>query len=330
MNINMEQNDSMDIEDSPVFVTQPHDHDVLCGRGGKANNHPGNVRFRDRVRQKKPTYVAVPFKREKGLISEGIVNEIKRLDPPGRFLIYDGKAKQWVEISERKARRKTAQALREKAPADRKKLSDARVKAGKEARSAGGNRSPWQNSMENVMGKLSSAFNCCGNNTDAKHHVEPCPPLTKSYDFSSGDPLPAPLVTPSKPDILGYSFGDASRSVATEDSTLISSMQDSVDTDGMYGTCDMSDNSTCSHDCIDELLRDVDDTKPATSVNEYELMRSEIITPPNRNMNGEICHGLDDFFALKEENNFEPFFDFDMNDDALQADTVSSTNFKSG
>lgn len=324
----MEQSNSMDIDDSPVFVTRPHDHDVLCGRGGKANNHPGNVRFRELVKQKKPTYVALRFKREKGLISEGIVNEIKRLDPPGRFLIYDGKVKQWLEISERKAKRKTAQALREKAPADRKRLSVTRMQAATAARSvSGGNRSPWQNSMENVMGKFSSAFGCCGNANDAADNTAMCPPLTKSYDHSIGDPLPLP----QRPDILGYSFGESSKSFTTEESTLISSMQDSVDTDGMFGTCDICHNCSQECECYDEIMADSDDTKiaaPVISVDEDELMRSEIITPPHRNMNGEVCHGLDDFFAAK--NDFEPLFDIDINDDALQAEAVSSANFKSG
>lgn len=325
-----EQSNTM--EDSTVFVSQPHANDVLCGRGGKANNHPGNVCFRDLVRQRRPTYVAVRSKKEKGLISEGIVNEIRRLNPPGRFIIYDGKIKQWIEISERKAKRKTAQALREKTPADRKRLSDvARMQAGTEARSGTGNRSPWQHSMENVMDKFSSAFNCCGANPNATDFVAASPPLKKSYDASAGRPIPVPTVTPQKPDILGYSFGDASRSVTTEELTHISSVGGSAGIDEMFGACDSicdcPDNYCC---CYDDFYMDEDSNErkvaaPIISVDEDELMRQEIITPPSRNMHGNVCHGLEDFFAAKGD--FEPLFEIDMDDDALQADTVHSTNF---
>ena len=89
-------------------------NDVLCGRGGLTNNHPGNVFFRGLVRSRQEAYLFAS-KREKALVAHGIVDVIRSLKPPGRFLKKD-KKDMWAEIGNKKAREKTSQALREKAP----------------------------------------------------------------------------------------------------------------------------------------------------------------------------------------------------------------------
>lgn len=45
-----------------------------------------------------------------------IVDEIRSLNPPGRFLKQDANTKLWYDIGEKKALDKTRQALREGAP----------------------------------------------------------------------------------------------------------------------------------------------------------------------------------------------------------------------
>lgn len=40
-------------ENSRPIVKETHDNDVLCGRGGSINSHPGNERFRRLVETKK-------------------------------------------------------------------------------------------------------------------------------------------------------------------------------------------------------------------------------------------------------------------------------------
>lgn len=114
-------------------------NDVLCGRGGLTNNHPGNVFFRSLVRDRQEKYLFAS-KRDKALVAHGIVDVIRQLDPPGRFLKkmkddgkygkngssggdnndddneMGGEGGYWVEIGNKKAREKTSQALREKAP----------------------------------------------------------------------------------------------------------------------------------------------------------------------------------------------------------------------
>lgn len=97
-------------------------NDVLCGRGGSINSHPGNERFRTLVEKRKRVYLTARFKREKRLIANSIVSEIRSLKPPGRFLTKDSKSGKWKDIGDEKARDKTSQALRENAPSIRAEI----------------------------------------------------------------------------------------------------------------------------------------------------------------------------------------------------------------
>ena len=96
-------------------IITPHDHDVLSGRGNYVNYHVGNEHFRFLVKKHKIAYVACP-KPEKGRFSTIIVDEVRSLDPPGRFLKQDAKTKLWQDIGDKKSLDKTRQALREGAP----------------------------------------------------------------------------------------------------------------------------------------------------------------------------------------------------------------------
>ena len=101
----------------------PTDSDVLCGRGGAINVHPGNAKYRQLVADRKRSYPPARYKREKRLISESIVEEIRNQSPPGRFLNRrtSGGA-DWYDIGDVKAREKTSQALRENLPKLRKEI----------------------------------------------------------------------------------------------------------------------------------------------------------------------------------------------------------------
>lgn len=89
-------------------------NDVLCGRGGLTNNAPGNIFFRKLVRMKQQVYL-LASKREKAGVAREIVETIRSLNPPGRFLKKDSNGV-YTDIGDRKAREKTSQALREGAP----------------------------------------------------------------------------------------------------------------------------------------------------------------------------------------------------------------------
>jgi len=102
-------------------IVSPNDHDVLSGRGNFVNSHFGNINFRSLVTLNKLPYVAAD-KRQKCLFATKIVDEIKKLDPPGRFLAQDSNTKLWYELGEKKILAKTRQALREGAPEFREAL----------------------------------------------------------------------------------------------------------------------------------------------------------------------------------------------------------------
>jgi hypothetical protein len=96
-------------------IVNPHDNDVLSGRGNFVNYHAGNEHFRALVRKHKVAYVQCP-KPQKGKFSRMIVDEVKTQIPPGRFLKQDMSTKLWYDIGEKKSLDKTRQALREGAP----------------------------------------------------------------------------------------------------------------------------------------------------------------------------------------------------------------------
>jgi hypothetical protein len=91
-------------------VYKPTKEDILCGRGGMTNKHPGNIRFRELVASAKNEYSLLGNKRkEKKQFSEGILRVIAEYG--GRFL--QKKGDNWIIVREAAARTKCSQALRE-------------------------------------------------------------------------------------------------------------------------------------------------------------------------------------------------------------------------
>lgn len=115
---NQQHEQLMDIE-------EPHNHDVLCGRGNSINFHAGNEFFRSLVKGCEKDYATSP-KQEKKRFSTMIVEEIRSRIPPGRFLKQkSNKTGEWYDIGLKKALEKTRQALRENVPEMMKtKISD--------------------------------------------------------------------------------------------------------------------------------------------------------------------------------------------------------------
>lgn len=97
------------------------DNDVLSGRGGGTNVHPGNRNFRDLINLHRRSYLKAR-KNDKPAISRAIVRCIR--ETGGRFLKKDEKGGLWYEIGDDAAREKTSQALRQRAPEMRKLLFD--------------------------------------------------------------------------------------------------------------------------------------------------------------------------------------------------------------
>mmetsp|Transcript_9387 Transcript_9387/g.19543 ORF Transcript_9387/g.19543 Transcript_9387/m.19543 type:complete len:1516 (+) Transcript_9387:207-4754(+) len=99
----------------------PHDNDVILGRGRLISAHPGNVRFRHLVSQKREMYSQSRDNKFKRSVALSIVEEIESLDPPGRFLISQTGIKfagikegVWVCVEKEKAIEKVLHRLREK------------------------------------------------------------------------------------------------------------------------------------------------------------------------------------------------------------------------
>jgi hypothetical protein len=91
---------------------EPTDLDVLLGRGGKSNHHPGNKRYREEIRNFRSSYLALKTKEEKTDMTHFVVNYVHQYN--GRFLALDKTTKplpRWYVVSN--ARRKVSQALRE-------------------------------------------------------------------------------------------------------------------------------------------------------------------------------------------------------------------------
>eukprot|EP00536_Pseudo-nitzschia_multiseries_P001803 jgi/Psemu1/63352/estExt_Genemark1.C_230102 len=102
-------------------IAEPHAHDVLYGRGGGTNHHPGNKRYRQMVEGRKHDYL-YSKRLEKPVIAFDIIKKWRDQTPLGRFLKQDQETGLWNDVGDKRAREKTSQALREKAPDIRKQL----------------------------------------------------------------------------------------------------------------------------------------------------------------------------------------------------------------
>ena len=94
-------------------ISSVKEDDVLCGRGGETNHHPGNIRYRGLVKKYQLLYLKAK-RRDKHKIARLIVDTIRRRY--GRFLKKDSASNTWRDVGNSKAREKTSQALREGAP----------------------------------------------------------------------------------------------------------------------------------------------------------------------------------------------------------------------
>lgn len=64
---------------------------------------------------------------DKPLVAMEIIKYWREQQPPGRFLKLDEKTGMWNDVGDKKAREKTSQALREKAPEIRKQQEEKKI-----------------------------------------------------------------------------------------------------------------------------------------------------------------------------------------------------------
>lgn len=111
----VESVDSLTLSPSTVkssdIASGPGLTDVICGRGGKANTHPGNISFRDEAKKLRNWYES-SSKSEKFTISAMLVDLVR--ERGGRFLKRDDKQSgNWRDADSNDVRKKASQALRE-------------------------------------------------------------------------------------------------------------------------------------------------------------------------------------------------------------------------
>ena len=107
--MNEEQHESWPL----TGIVEPGDHDVLYGRGGGTNRHPGNKRYRAIVEQQITRYTISP-RDDKTPLAMDLVHQWRQQTPPGRFLEYDAASAKWNDVGDSRAREKTLQIFRDK------------------------------------------------------------------------------------------------------------------------------------------------------------------------------------------------------------------------
>jgi hypothetical protein len=95
---------------SRVYVDTVGEWDVLSERGGKANHHSGNKRYRKVVSEMRAMYRDIADKRAKTDLSKSIMEYVGNYG--GRYLKKDKEGRYYL-MSNAEARRKTSQTLRE-------------------------------------------------------------------------------------------------------------------------------------------------------------------------------------------------------------------------
>jgi len=92
---------------------QPTENDVVGGRGGRSNHHPGNRPYWIRILESRNEYIKSRSDHEKSRIADGILRYVVE-ELRGRFLNIDSKTKRWYTLPNSVVLDKIKQALRDK------------------------------------------------------------------------------------------------------------------------------------------------------------------------------------------------------------------------
>jgi hypothetical protein len=113
-------NNNNDDNDDARLLAALGDYDVLCGRHKAAFNNTGNRRFRITVSLSLACFMKASSRKEKNTVIKSILKIVQ--GNGGRFLEYDKKVQNFVELSTKKAHMKVGHALRDMALANRKEV----------------------------------------------------------------------------------------------------------------------------------------------------------------------------------------------------------------
>lgn len=101
-------------ENNEAPIEKPHSNDVLLVRKIIARKHRGNQNLTRIAGKKMNQYRGAFYRVEKKMIAQDIVDEIKKLNPPGRFLeAGNNNHSKWNEVDNNRCVEKACQTLRE-------------------------------------------------------------------------------------------------------------------------------------------------------------------------------------------------------------------------
>mmetsp|Transcript_10617 Transcript_10617/g.17574 ORF Transcript_10617/g.17574 Transcript_10617/m.17574 type:complete len:292 (-) Transcript_10617:253-1128(-) len=99
-------------QETNTAMHEPHENDILMGRGGKNNQHIGNEKLRGLARLQSENY-RMASKKGKSNISRELVQQVRVMIPPGRFLKKNIITGDWEDVGDDVAREKASQVLRD-------------------------------------------------------------------------------------------------------------------------------------------------------------------------------------------------------------------------
>mmetsp|Transcript_17573 Transcript_17573/g.29807 ORF Transcript_17573/g.29807 Transcript_17573/m.29807 type:complete len:234 (-) Transcript_17573:128-829(-) len=113
---------------STALIITPAPSDVICGRGKLCAEHPGNREFRRIVESHLDSYAKADSKLEKSLLVSAIVNMVRGRSQNGGFLKRNSKSGAYEIVSDRIAREKVGQMLRDALHTQYKSSTEAKRK----------------------------------------------------------------------------------------------------------------------------------------------------------------------------------------------------------
>ena len=201
-------------------IRSPNHNDVLSGRGGGINSHPGNRIFREWVKARKEEYNLSGSKAEKAKIANEVIALVKAQNPPGRFLQRGTSSVTgptwWLELDESKALSKTSQALREGAPKIRAEHQDELEERGIKVpvrRNSKKRSAPTTGSTDDVAASIRDINESIKRHkASSQEHVFMYPEITEQQE-----PTPVTMVSPVHQPVESPSIDDIPPLVPTEE-----------------------------------------------------------------------------------------------------------------
>lgn len=258
-----------------VSSVTPGNTDVLCGRGGASNRHPGNQLYRRLIKNKRVKYALAEDLIEKKAIIHSVVLNVANQHPPGRFLIRSSSGHNgmpvWVEASELKIHDKVSQALREGAPEIRERYIGRRTIPNRRLRDELASK-----------GLKIAALSCFQEKVLPEPHILP---TSNSFDDSDNQKAPFPVETTNVEDEISSRVSEVASFRPIGESLLASTLSgvmgnsNLVSAAGLPGSFDKSKSSAPA-------------TFPSVGRSELSAFKAYSFSPPSLTRSSSLGLGL--------------------------------------